>query len=92
MSKVVVRPTEPRDLPRISDLTEGVFGIRRREELLGWLLENPRAPEQIDSWVAERRGEVVGHVAILKCRYRVGSHRVTGAHAYLWMVEPGVRG
>ncbi len=92
MSQVVVRPSALRDLPRISDLTESVFGIRRREELLGWLLGNPRAPEQIDSWVAERRGEVVGHVAILKCRYRVGHRQLMGVHPFLWMVEPGDRG
>ncbi len=96
MSDVVVRATVESDLPLISDLTERVFGRRRDPALLRWLLENPEAPGQIDSWVAETDGRIVGHTAVLKCRYHMGGgpteSLATGVHAYLWMVDSELRG
>lgn len=92
MSALAVRPTREDDLPRISDLTERVFGVRRDPDLLRWLLRNPHAPDQIDSWVADRDGEILGHVAILKSGYLARGRRLTGAHAFLWMVEADSRG
>ena len=68
MSEIVVRATEEGDLPRISDLTERVFGVRRDVEVLAWLLRDPRSSDRIDSWVAESDGEVVGHTAVVKSR------------------------
>jgi hypothetical protein len=92
MDEVIVRAVEEKDLPRIADLTESVFGVRRDVGLLRWLLGDPRTRERIDSWVAERAGEVVGHTAVLKCAYLVAERRLTGAHAFLWMVDPRYRG
>lgn len=92
MKDVVVRPTAAHDLPRLSDLTDKVFGLRRSVELLAWLLRDPRCPQRITSWVAEKDGEVVGHTAVLKSRYRMNGRWATGAHAYLWMVDPDFRG
>lgn len=92
MSALAVRPTREEDLPQISELTERVFGVRRDPGLLRWLLRNPHAPDQIDSWVAERGGEILGHVAILKSGYLARGRRLTGAHAFLWMVEADSRG
>lgn len=92
MVDVIVRAAEEDDLPRIAELTESVFGVRRDVALLRWLLADPRSPERIDAWVAERDGEVVGHTAVLKSEYRVAEQRMTGAHAFLWMVDPRFRG
>ena len=89
---VALRATEERDLPRISDLTESVFGRRRRVELLRWLLGDLRRTGRVESWVAERDGKILGHVAILQCRYRAASGWLTGVHPYLWMVEEAERG
>lgn len=92
MSAVAVRPTREDDLARISDLTERVFGVRREAALLRWLLRHPHAAGQVDSWVAEADGEVLGHVAILKSGYLAEGRRLLGAHAFLWMVDPEARG
>lgn len=91
MVDVSVRAVEESDLPRIADLTESVFGVRRDVALLRWLLGLERS-ELVDAWVAERDGEVVGHTGVLKSRYQVAERRVTGAHAFLWMVDPRYRG
>lgn len=92
MKNIALRATRESDLPQLSDLTFEVFGKRRDPELLAWLLSNRRCPEQIDSWVAELDGRVVGHTAVLKSRYLMGTRRSTGAHAYLWMVAEEHRG
>lgn len=90
MTDVVVRATEERDLPRISDLTEKVFGLRRGVDVLGWLLT--RAPRRVESWVAERGDEIVGHTAVVRSRYGANGAWATGAHAFLWMVDERFRG
>ncbi|HEX9732368.1 MAG TPA: hypothetical protein VGG06_10315 [Thermoanaerobaculia bacterium] len=86
----MVRATEERDLPRISDLTAEVFGLRRGVDVLAWLLT--RAAGRIDSWVAERGDEIVGHTAIVRSRYGSNGAWVTGIHAFLWMADARFRG
>ena len=89
---ILLRPTAESELPRLSDLTETVYGVRREPEVLRWLLFQPGKAPEVESVVAERRGRIVGHVASLQCRYRVHGGTVTGAHRMLWMVEQGARG
>ena len=89
---ILLRPTAESELPRLSELTEIVYGVRREPEVLRWLLFHSGAGPEVESLVAERRGRVVGHVASLHCRYRVHGGTVTGAHRMLWMVERGSRG
>ncbi len=89
---VLLRPTAESELPRLSELTEVVYGVRREPEVLRWLLFHPGAGPAVESLVAERHGRIVGHVASLHCRYRVHGGTVTGAHRMLWMVERGARG
>lgn len=89
---VLLRPTAENELPRLSELTEVVYGVRREPEVLRWLLFHPGAGPEVESLVAERHGRIVGHVASLHCRYRVHGGTVTGAHRMLWMVEHSARG
>lgn len=89
---VLLRPTAESELPRLSELTEVVYGVRREPEVLRWLLFHPGPGPEVESSVAERHGRIVGHVASLHCRYRVHGETVTGAHRMLWMVEHGARG
>ena len=89
---VLLRPTAESELPRLSELTEVVYGVRREPEVLRWLLFHRGAGPEVESLVAERRGRIVGHVASLHCRYRVHGETATGAHRMLWMVEQGSRG
>ena len=89
---ILLRPTAESELPRLSELTEVVYGIRREPEVLRWLLFHSGAGPEVESVVAERRGRIVGHMASLHCRYRVHGGTVTGAHRMLWMVEQGARG
>ena len=89
---ILLRPTAASELPRLSELTEVVYGVRREPDLLRWLLLSAGPGPDVESVVAERRGRIVGHVASLKCRYRVGRKTVTGAHRMLWMVERESRG
>ena len=89
---VLLRPSTESELPRLSELTEVVYGVRREPEVLRWLLFHPGAGPEVESSVAERHGRIVGHVASLHCRYRVHGGTVTGAHRMLWMVEHAARG
>lgn len=89
---VLLRPTAESELPRLSELTEVVYGVRREPEVLRWLLFHPGPGPEVESSVAERHGRIVGHVASLHCRYRVHGGTVTGAHRMLWMVEHAARG
>jgi hypothetical protein len=89
---ILLRPTSESELPRLSELTEVVYGVRREPEVLRWLLFHRGAGPDVESLVAERRGRIVGHVASLRCRYRIRDEVVTGAHRMLWMVEQGSRG
>ncbi len=89
---ILLRPTRERELPRLSDLTESVYGVRREPEVLRWLLFGYGDGPEVESLVAERHGRVVGHVASLHCRYRIHGRTATGAHRMLWMVEPESRG
>ena len=89
---VLLRPTAESELPRLSELTEVVYGVRREPEVLRWLLFHPGPGPDVESSVAERHGRIVGHVASLHCRYRVHGGTVTGAHRMLWMVEHAARG
>lgn len=89
---ILLRPTAESGLPRLSELTEVVYGVRREPEVLRWLLFPPEAGPEVESVVAERHGRIVGHVASLRCRYRVHGRAVTGAHRMLWMVEADSRG
>jgi hypothetical protein len=94
---VEIRRTTAEDLPRVSELTEEIFGRRRSLEMLRWLLENRRDPTLIESWVVARRGLIAGHVAVLTCRYHLARagrepQELSGAHAVLWMVQANDRG
>jgi len=89
---VLLRPSTESELPRLSELTEVVYGVRREPEVLRWLLFHPGPGPEVESSVAERHGRIVGHVASLHCRYRVHGGTVTGAHRMLWMVEHAARG
>jgi len=89
---VLLRPSTESELPRLSELTEVVYGIRREPEVLRWLLFHPGPGPEVESSVAERHGRIVGHVASLHCRYRLHGGTVTGAHRMLWMVEHAARG
>lgn len=89
---VLLRPTAESELPRLSELTEVVYGVRRQPGVLRWILFHPGPGPEVESTVAERHGRVVGHVASLHCRYRVHGGTVTGAHRMLWMVEHAARG
>ena len=89
---VLLRPTAERELDRLSELTEIVYGVRREPDVLRWLLLHPDRGPEVESLVAERRGRVVGHVASLECRYRIHGRTVVGAHRMLWMVEADARG
>ncbi len=89
---VLLRPGVESDLERLSDLTDIVYGLRREPDILRWLLfSGPPGPE-VESLVAERQGEVVGHVGSLNSSYRIHDRIARGAHRMLWMVEPGSRG
>ena len=89
---VLLRPGVEGDLERLSDLTEIVYGLRREPDILRWLLfSGPPGPE-VESMVAERHGQVVGHVGALNSSYRIDDRITRGAHRMLWMVEPGSRG
>ncbi len=89
---VHLRPTAERELVRLSELTEVVYGVRRSPDVLRWLLFRSGGGPEVESLVAERHGRVVGHVASLHCRYQFHGRTVTGAHRMLWMVEPAARG
>ncbi len=89
---VLLRPTAEAELGRLSDLTEAVYGIRREPRVLRWLLFEGDGEPEVESLVAERRGRIVGHVALLHCHYRVHGRIVVGTHRMLWMVEEGSRG
>ncbi len=89
---VLLRPSTESELPRLSELTEVVYGVRREPEVLRWLLFHPGPGPEVESSVAERHGRIVGHVASLHCRYRIHGGTVTGAHRMLWMVEHAARG
>ncbi|MXW00914.1 MAG: GNAT family N-acetyltransferase [Holophagales bacterium] len=89
---VLLRPSTESELPRLSELTEVVYGVRREPEVLRWLLFHPGPGPEVESSVAERHGRIVGHVASLHCRYWVHGGTVTGAHRMLWMVEHAARG
>ena len=92
MKDVLLRPGVESDLERLSDLTEIVYGLRREPKVLRWLLfSGPPGPD-VESLVAERQGQVVGHVGALKSSYRIHGRIARGAHRMLWMVEPGSRG
>ena len=89
---VLLRSGVESDLERLSDLTEIVYGLRREPDILRWLLfSGPPGPE-VESLVAERQGQVVGHVGSLNSNYRIHDRTARGAHRMLWMVEPGSRG
>lgn len=89
---VLLRPTLESELPRLSELTEIVYGVRREPDVLRWLLFHPDRGPEVESLVAERLGRVVGHVASVECRYRIHGRTVVGAHRMLWMVEADARG
>ena len=89
---VLLRPGGEDDLERLSDLTEIVYGLRREPEILRWLLFSGPPGPKVESLVAERQGEVVGHVGSLNSSYRIHDRMARGAHRMLWMVEPGSRG
>lgn len=89
---VLLRPSVESELDRLSELTETVYGVRREPDVLRWLLFHRDRGPRIESLVAERRGRVIGHVASLRCRYRIHGRTVTGAHRMLWMVETDARG
>ncbi len=92
MKDVLLRFGVEDDLDRLSDLTEIVYGRRREPDILRWLLfSGPPGPE-VESLVAERQGQVVGHVGSLNSGYRIHDRTARGAHRMLWMVEPGSRG
>ncbi len=89
---VLLRPGVEGDLERLSDLTEIVYGLRREPDILRWLLFSGPPGPQVESMVAERHGQVVGHVGALNSSYRIDDRITRGAHRMLWMVEPGSRG
>lgn len=89
---VLLRPSAESELPRLSDLTETIYGVRREPDVLRWLLFHQGSGPEVESLVAERNGRVVGHVASLRCRYQVHGRTVVGAHRMLWMVEADSRG
>ena len=89
---VLLRPGGEDDLERLSDLTEIVYGLRREPDILRWLLFSGPPGPKVESLVAERQGEVVGHVGSLNSSYRIHDRMARGAHRMLWMVEPGSRG
>jgi len=89
---VLLRPSTEHELPRLSELTETVYGVRREPDVLRWLLFDWSSAAEVESLVAERRGRVVGHVAMLQCCYRLDGRTITGAHRMLWMVEKHARG
>ena len=92
MKDVLLRAGAESDLQRLSDLTEIVYGLRREPDILRWLLFNGPPGPEIESLVAERQGEVVGHVGSLNSSYRIHDRIARGAHRMLWMVEHGSRG
>ncbi len=92
MSEPRLRPTTAADLATLSRLTETVFGRRRAPELLCWLLLHTDEGLDLASRVAVDSGRVVGHVAVLRSRYRWRGRAATGSHPLLWMVAPEARG
>lgn len=94
MSESTLRPTTEEDLPILSQLTETVFGRRRSPELLRWLLfgVGDGGGVELESKVATSGGRIVGHVAVLRSRYRRGDQEVIGSHPMVYMVAPEARG
>jgi hypothetical protein len=93
--RVVIRPYEERDLDATLDLrlrlyprwSEAAAEPEWHVRLYGWLARNPAGPLQ--RWVIDDDGAVVGHLAAVPIRYRIGGKPVVAHTPTDYQALPG---
>jgi hypothetical protein len=93
--RVVIRPYEPRDLDGTLRLRPLAYPGWKEASLAAWhiavydwLARNPAAPD-LQRWVIDDDGEIVGHLAAVPLWYRIGGERILAHTPADYMALPG---
>ena len=87
-SNIVIRQTQPEDLPKICSLFDN-----KDENILRWVLSNVQNQEHLCSYVAvDQQNQIVGHVGYIKNTYNLNGSRLTSIHPIEWRIAKGSTG